>query len=133
MTLLSQGRYPGKLGVVIRGGATKRSAAQALATLGLHPIYLVNRDVAEVEAGEHLGFIRRRSFPNITYYQAIVQTALPKLTLVHLRHPDQVEVAGPANVSADTHDCWRHPGIRPSYAGGAYGIHHGVVHPVNTL
>ncbi|KAJ7729537.1 hypothetical protein DFH07DRAFT_969503 [Mycena maculata] len=68
-----QGRYPAALrgaGLVIGGGATTRSAAHALATLGLHPIYLVNRDVAEVEA---------------------VQMALPHLTLVHLRHPDQVE------------------------------------------
>jgi len=58
-------------GVVIGGGATTRSAAHALWTMGLETVYLVNRDVGEVEA---------------------VRAALPHIpNLIHLIHPDQVE------------------------------------------
>jgi quinate dehydrogenase len=39
-------------GVIIGGGATTRSAAHALWMMGLEIIYLVNRDVGEVEAGK---------------------------------------------------------------------------------
>ena len=39
-------------GVVIGGGATTRSAAHALWMMGLESVYLVNRDVGEVEAGK---------------------------------------------------------------------------------
>jgi shikimate 5-dehydrogenase len=38
-------------GVVIGGGATTRSAVHALWMMGLEKVYLVNRDVSEVEAG----------------------------------------------------------------------------------
>jgi shikimate 5-dehydrogenase len=50
----SQARY-GKhvrgAGIVIGGGATTRSAVHALWIMGLEQVYLVNRDVEEVEAG----------------------------------------------------------------------------------
>lgn len=36
-------------GLVIGGGATTRSAVHALYTLGMNPIFLVNRDAGEVE------------------------------------------------------------------------------------
>jgi quinate dehydrogenase len=39
-------------GVVIGGGATTKSAVHALWMMGLQKIYLVNRDVGEVEAGK---------------------------------------------------------------------------------
>jgi len=54
-----QSRYPSNIkgaGLVIGGGATTRSAAYALQTFGLHPIYLINRDPEEVEAGGHFSF-----------------------------------------------------------------------------
>ncbi|KAJ7230402.1 hypothetical protein GGX14DRAFT_344185 [Mycena pura] len=72
--------YPSKsdcgplAGLVIGGGATTRSAAQALAMLGLSPIFLINRDADEVRA---------------------VVSALPHLSaqgaLVHLVGPADVE------------------------------------------
>ncbi|KAJ7497014.1 hypothetical protein FB451DRAFT_1120135 [Mycena latifolia] len=88
-TIPSQGRYPDNCGagLVIGGGATTRSAAHALATLGLHPIFLANRDVAEVKAG---ACAFRWRFPSANEDDT-VQVALPHLTLVHLQHPDQVE------------------------------------------
>ncbi|KAJ6568395.1 hypothetical protein DFH09DRAFT_1155276 [Mycena vulgaris] len=61
-------------GLVIGGGATTRSAAQALTLLGLAPIFLINRDVDEVRA---------------------VMDAMPHLSahggLIHLRGPADVE------------------------------------------
>lgn len=58
--------------MVIGGGATTRSAAYALHLLGLSPIFLVNRDVEEIrEVQESLSHL--------------------KDTLIHLRHPDDVE------------------------------------------
>lgn len=63
MVISPQGRYPdnfGGAGLIIGGGATTRSAAHALATLGLHPIYLVNRDVGEVKAGVCASVLGRR-------------------------------------------------------------------------
>jgi shikimate 5-dehydrogenase len=58
-------------GVVIGGGATTRSAAHALWMMGLESVFLVNRDVGEVEA---------------------VRAALPHIPhIIHLTHPDQVE------------------------------------------
>lgn len=39
---------------VIGGGATTRSAAHALWMMGFETIYLVNRDVGEVEAGKSI-------------------------------------------------------------------------------
>ncbi|KAJ7609026.1 hypothetical protein FB45DRAFT_762677, partial [Roridomyces roridus] len=52
-------------GLVIGGGATTRSSAQALTLLGLSPIFLINRDEKEVQdvkdAMKHLEFIHLRS------------------------------------------------------------------------
>ncbi|KAJ7609052.1 hypothetical protein FB45DRAFT_374187 [Roridomyces roridus] len=52
-------------GLVIGGGATTRSSAQALTLLGLNPIFLINRDEQEVQdvkdAMKHLEFIHLRS------------------------------------------------------------------------
>ncbi|KAH0582102.1 hypothetical protein H2248_011758 [Termitomyces sp. 'cryptogamus'] len=64
--------YPAETGagVIIGGGATTRSAAHALALLGLSPLFLVNRDPAEVEA---------------------VQSSLSHLTIIHLKNSDDVE------------------------------------------
>lgn len=42
----------GGAGVVIGGGATTRSAVHALWMMGLEKVYLVNRDVGEVDAGK---------------------------------------------------------------------------------
>jgi quinate dehydrogenase len=58
VSISSQARYPASVkgaGIVIGGGATTRSAAHALDTFGLHPIYLINRDPDEVEAGKRRG------------------------------------------------------------------------------
>lgn len=61
-------------GLVIGGGATTRSAAHALTLLGLSPIFLINRDPAEVK---------------------FVQDAMPhrssKNGLIHLRSSEDVE------------------------------------------
>ncbi|KAF8067932.1 hypothetical protein FPV67DRAFT_1165571 [Lyophyllum atratum] len=57
-------------GVIIGGGATTRSAAHALTLLGLRPLFLVNRDAAEVCA---------------------VQQSFPHLDIIHLKSPDDVE------------------------------------------
>ncbi|KAJ3827468.1 shikimate dehydrogenase substrate binding domain-containing protein [Lentinula raphanica] len=76
LSITSRASYPKGVGagVVFGGGATTRSAVYALTKLGLHPIYLVNRDPGEVKA---------------------VQDAYPQLTrgdsLIHLDHPDKVE------------------------------------------
>ncbi|KAG6901925.1 hypothetical protein C0995_006636 [Termitomyces sp. Mi166 len=63
--------YPAQTGagVIIGGGATTRSAAHALSLLGLSPLFLVNRDPAEVEA---------------------VQSSF-SLTIVHLKNSEDVE------------------------------------------
>lgn len=57
-------------GLVIGGGATTRSAAYALNLLGLTPIFLVNRDEAEIKA---------------------IQSDLSHLDLIHLTTPEHVE------------------------------------------
>ncbi|KAF5345278.1 hypothetical protein D9758_008436 [Tetrapyrgos nigripes] len=70
-------RYPeglGGAGVVFGGGATTRSAVYALHTMGLHPIYLINRDVNEVEQV-------RQNFPDL----------VDKGSLIHLDTPTRVE------------------------------------------
>jgi len=57
ISISSQGCYSKTAraaGVVIGGGATTRSAAHALWTMGLETVYLVNMDVGEVEAGESI-------------------------------------------------------------------------------
>ena len=46
------GKYSRGAGVVVGGGATTRSAAHALWMMGLQSVYLVNRDIGEVEAGK---------------------------------------------------------------------------------
>ncbi|KAJ3840314.1 shikimate dehydrogenase substrate binding domain-containing protein [Lentinula raphanica] len=53
LSISSRASYPKGVGagVVFGGGATTRSAVYALTKLGLHPIYLVNRDPGEVKAG----------------------------------------------------------------------------------
>lgn len=55
ISISSQSRYSRcaqVAGAVIGGGATTRSAAHALWMMGFETIYLVNRDVGEVEAGK---------------------------------------------------------------------------------
>ncbi|KAG6910710.1 hypothetical protein DXG01_008240 [Tephrocybe rancida] len=69
----SEASYPpsiGAAGVIIGGGATTRSAAHALTLLGLSPLFLVNRDLAEARA---------------------VQTSLPQLTIIHLQNSEDAE------------------------------------------
>ncbi|KIK68991.1 hypothetical protein GYMLUDRAFT_152333 [Collybiopsis luxurians FD-317 M1] len=61
-------------GAVFGGGATTRSAVYALMTLGLHPIYLVNRDSDEIKA-----------------VQSVYPELIKKGSLIHLDHPDKVE------------------------------------------
>jgi len=54
VSLSLQGRYCKSMrgaGVIIGGGATARSAAHALWMVGLQNIYLINRDVEEVNMG----------------------------------------------------------------------------------
>lgn len=58
-------------GLIVGGGATTRSAAYALTLLGLSPIFLVNRDPAEVQ---------------------FVRDSMAHLTFIHLRNPDDVEI-----------------------------------------
>ncbi|KAF5383256.1 hypothetical protein D9615_004904 [Tricholomella constricta] len=73
MEIPSEASYPSYLGaggVIIGGGATSRSSAHALTLLGLTPLFLVNRDRAEVRA---------------------VQESLPHLDIIHLQSPDDVE------------------------------------------
>ncbi|KAG6867736.1 hypothetical protein C0993_011882 [Termitomyces sp. T159_Od127] len=64
--------YPPKTGagVIVGGGATARSAAHALSLLGLSPLFLVNRDPAEVRAA---------------------QSSLPHLSIIHLQNSDDAE------------------------------------------
>ncbi|KAG6870907.1 hypothetical protein C0992_012139, partial [Termitomyces sp. T32_za158] len=57
-------------GAIIGGGATTRSAAHALSLLGLSPLFLVNRDPAEVHA---------------------VQSTLSHLTIIHLTNSEDVQ------------------------------------------
>jgi len=61
-------------GLVIGGGATTRSSAHALTLLGLSPIYLINRDPAEVQ---------------------VILDSMPHLAskggLIHLKNPEDVE------------------------------------------
>ncbi|KAE9408667.1 hypothetical protein BT96DRAFT_913807, partial [Gymnopus androsaceus JB14] len=61
-------------GAVFGGGATTRSAVYALMTLGLHPIYLINRDPDEIKA-----------------VQDVYPQLVAKGSLIHLDHPDKVE------------------------------------------
>ncbi|ESK93683.1 pentafunctional arom polypeptide [Moniliophthora roreri MCA 2997] len=75
-TISPEDKYPLGIGagIVYGGGATTRSSVYALTSLGLHPIYLVNRDETEVKQ---------------------VQEAFPELaargSLKHLQDPEQVE------------------------------------------
>ncbi|KAF5388882.1 hypothetical protein D9757_005595 [Collybiopsis confluens] len=61
-------------GAVFGGGATTRSAVYALMSLGLHPIYLVNRDADEIKA-----------------VQSVFPELVRKGSLIHLDHRDKVE------------------------------------------
>ncbi|KAL0072725.1 hypothetical protein AAF712_000488 [Marasmius tenuissimus] len=71
-----QDTYPTGVGaaIVYGGGATTRSAIYALTSVGLHPIYLVNRDPGEVKQVQDV-------FPEL----------VAKSSLVHLRSPEEVE------------------------------------------
>ncbi|KAK7045675.1 hypothetical protein VNI00_007508 [Paramarasmius palmivorus] len=71
-----QDKYPlgTGAGIVYGGGATTRSSVYALTSLGLHPIYLVNRDEAEVKQVQD-------AFPDL----------VSKGSLTHLKDPEQVE------------------------------------------
>ncbi|KAK7031710.1 Pentafunctional arom polypeptide [Favolaschia claudopus] len=57
-------------GLVIGGGATTRSTAHALTSLGLSPIFVINRDVDKVRT---------------------VMDAMPHTKFIHLRDPTDVE------------------------------------------
>ncbi|KAG7090988.1 hypothetical protein E1B28_010055 [Marasmius oreades] len=72
----SQDRYPPGAGsaVVYGGGATSRSAIYALSSMGLHPIYVVNRDADEVKQVQNI-------FPEL----------VSRGSLIHLRTPQEVE------------------------------------------
>lgn len=66
-------------GMVIGGGATTRSAVHALYTLGMNPIFLANRDAAEVA-------------DTIAHFDARSDPANPnRLRLIHLTSAEQVE------------------------------------------
>lgn len=65
-------------GMVIGGGATTRSAVHALYTLGMNPIFLANRDAAEVQDTIRHFDERSEGKPN-------------RLQLIHLTSVDQVE------------------------------------------
>ncbi|KAL0577738.1 hypothetical protein V5O48_004232 [Marasmius crinis-equi] len=71
-----QDQYPPGTGsaIVYGGGATTRSAVYALSSMGLHPIYLVNRDPREVKQVQDV-------FPEL----------LSRDSLIHLRSPEEVE------------------------------------------
>ncbi|KAG6810986.1 hypothetical protein H0H92_009525 [Tricholoma furcatifolium] len=72
-TISSEASYPsaiGAAGVIIGGGATTRSAAHALTILGLSPLYILNRDLAEVQA---------------------VQASLSHINIIHLKNSEDVE------------------------------------------
>ncbi|KAK1229130.1 hypothetical protein PQX77_007800 [Marasmius sp. AFHP31] len=75
-TISPQDKYPTGVGaaIVYGGGATTRSAIYALTSVGLHPIYLVNRDPEEVKQVQDV-------FPGL----------VSKGSLVHLRSPEEVE------------------------------------------
>lgn len=64
--------------MVIGGGATTRSAVHALYTLGMNPVFLVNRDAAEVQA-------------TIDEFETKSKGGSDKLKLIHLTSVDQVE------------------------------------------
>ncbi|CAK9784198.1 Aminoacid dehydrogenase-like protein [Cutaneotrichosporon oleaginosum] len=66
-------------GMVIGGGATTRSAVHALYTLGMNPIFLANRDAAEVA-------------DTIAHFDSRSDPANPnRLRLIHLTSVEQVE------------------------------------------
>ncbi|KAF9268727.1 hypothetical protein L218DRAFT_526692 [Marasmius fiardii PR-910] len=71
-----QGIYPPGIGsaVVYGGGATARSAIYALSSIGLHPIYLVNRDDGEVKQVQNV-------FPEL----------VSRASLIHLKTSEEVE------------------------------------------
>jgi len=81
-------RYPeglGGAGIVFGGGATTRSAVYALHTIGLHPIYLVNRDaneVAQVQA----------NFPDLVKAGSLVHLTSPTLVEELLAQPESPKV-----------------------------------------
>lgn len=62
-------------GLVVGGGATTRSAVYALSTLGLSPIFLINRDEEEVRM----------------VVDSFKTTALAGLELIHLRNVADVD------------------------------------------
>ncbi|THU89351.1 hypothetical protein K435DRAFT_761179 [Dendrothele bispora CBS 962.96] len=81
-------RYPenlGGAGVVFGGGATTRSAVYALHTIGLHPIYLVNRDVDEVAQV-------RANFPDLVKAGSLVHLTSPTLVEELLAQPTSPKV-----------------------------------------
>jgi len=74
------------------GRATTRSAAHALWMMGLEIIYLVNRDVGEVEAVNRLLSHPDKYLIFYLFWMMDSPHGTPTYThLVHLTHPDQVE------------------------------------------
>lgn len=71
--------------LVIGGGATTRSAVYALSTLGLNPIFLVNRDEEEIRT--------------VIESFAASSTSNGRLELVHLRGIDVVDKYFGANMT----------------------------------
>lgn len=73
---LGQRFVPGTAsGLVVGGGATTRSAVYALSTLGLSPIFLINRDDEEVKM----------------VVESFKTTTLAGLELIHLKGPQDVD------------------------------------------
>lgn len=119
-------------GMVIGGGATTRSAVHALYSLGMNPVFLANRDAAEVE--DTIKHFDSRSDPE----------DLNRLRLVHLTSVDDVEghlgpgaakpspsvamiVGAIPGKSLDSSDISNSPKVPR----GAHGLHHRnpCVHP----
>jgi quinate dehydrogenase len=67
-------------GLVIGGGASARSAIYALSLLGLHPIFLLNRDDEEIEF--LMGF-----FPNLKKKKGLIYLKNPTDVVKYLAKP----------------------------------------------
>ena len=67
-------------GLVIGGGAKARSAVFALSLLGLHPIFLLNRDDEEIECLMNF-------FPNLKKKKGLIYLKNPTDVVKHLSKP----------------------------------------------
>lgn len=136
LSISPQGRYSRSArvaGVVIGGGATTRSAAHALWMMGFETVYLVNRDVGEVEAGKSIFLcISLELIQPLCFNSARSVAAHPALDTSYPPRSGRIRTRF-ARLSAGPDDSRRHTGFRADHACRTYGIYDCVEYPDDSI